>query len=329
MREPAFLKRNKEKWQGFEQKLESLEGVSPDEQAEMYIELTDDLSFARTFYPKSKTVNYLNSLAARLHQSIYKNKKEDRNRFKEFWQEEVPLLMYEHRDKLLLAFLIFMVSIFIGSLSTLNDETFVRLILSDAYVNKTIDNIESGDPLAIYKSHSQTGMFLMITINNIRVSFMAFVAGIIFSFGTGFILFMNGVMVGSFLTFFYKKGILLTSLSGVFLHGALELSAIVIAGTAGFIMGNSLLFPGTYSRMHSFRKGVKDGLKIVISLIPIFILAGFIESFVTRHYQSSWLLNLLIIIVSFAFIIYYFIIYHKLVSISQSAISNSTKEIME
>ena len=328
MREPAFLKRNKEKWQGFEQKLESLASISPDEQAEMYIELTDDLSFARTFYPKSNTVNYLNSLAARLHQSIYKDKKEDKNRFKEFWQEEVPLLMYEHRDKLLLAFLIFVVSIFIGGLSTLNDETFVRLILSDAYVNGTIENIESGDPLAIYKS-GKIEMFLGITINNIRVSFMAFVAGILFSFGTGIILFMNGIMVGSFFTFFYKKGILTASLSGVFIHGALELSAIVIAGTAGFIMGNSLLFPRTYSRMHSFRKGAKDGLKIVISLVPIFIVAGFLESFVTRHYQSSWLLNLLIIIVSFAFIIYYFIIYPRLLNASQLATFNSIKETKE
>ena len=326
MREPAFLKRNKEKWQGFEKKLGSLDGISPDEQAEIYIELTDDLSFARTFYPKSNTVNYLNSLAARLHQSIYKNKKEDKNRFREFWQEEVPLLMYKHRDKLLSAFLIFVVSIFIGCLSTLNDETFVRLILSDAYVNNTIENIESGDPLAIYKS-GKIEMFLGITINNILVSFWAFVLGICFSIGTGYILFKNGVMVGSFITLFYKNDVLTTSLSGVFIHGALELSAIVIAGTAGFVMGNSLLFPGTYSRMHSFKKGTKDGLKIVISLVPIFVVAGFLESFVTRHYQSSWLLNLLIIIVSFAFIIYYFIIYPRLLNASQLAASNSTEKI--
>ncbi len=318
MREPAFLKRNKDKWQGYEQKLELLDEMSPDDQAEMYIELTDDLSYARTFYPQSNTVNYLNSLAARLHQAIYKNKKEDRNRFKEFWQVEVPTLMYEHRDKLLLAFVIFAVSIFIGALSTLNDETFVRLILSDQYVNATIENIESGDPLAVYKKSTQSEMFLGITINNIRVSFMAFVAGIILSFGTGLILFMNGVMVGSFFGFFYKNGILTTSLSGVFIHGALELSAIVIAGMAGFVMGNSILFPGTYSRLHSFKNGVKDGLKIVISLVPIFIAAGFLESFVTRHYQSSWLLNLFIIVVSFAFIIYYFIIYPNSLNVSQS-----------
>lgn len=317
MREPAFLKRNKDKWQGYEKKLELLGEMSPDDQAEMYIELTDDLSYARTFYPNSNTVNYLNSLAARLHRSIYKNKKEDRNRFKEFWQFEVPILMYQHRDKLLLAFLIFAVSIFIGALSTLNDETFVRLILSDQYVNSTIENIELGDPLAVYKSSTQSEMFLGITINNIRVSFMAFVAGIALSFGTGLILFMNGVMVGSFFGFFYKNGILTASLSGVFIHGALELSAIVIAGMAGFVMGNSLLFPGTYSRLHSFKNGVKDGLKIVISLVPIFVVAGFLESFVTRHYQSSWLLNLFIIVVSFAFIIYYFIIYPELLNVSQ------------
>jgi len=311
MREPAFLKRNKDKWQAFEKQLANLASITPDEQAEMYIELTDDLSYARTFYPSSNTVAYLNSMAARLHQSIYKNKKEDRNRFKEFWMEEVPKLMHTHSSKLFLAFAIFTVSIFVGILSTLNDETFIRLILSDGYVNQTIDNIESGDPLAIYRKSTQVDMFLGITINNIRVSFMAFAAGLFFSFGTGIILFLNGIMVGSFFAFFYKYGILTTSLSGVFIHGALELSAIVIAGAAGFVIGNSILFPGTYTRMHSFQKGAKDGLKIVVSLVPIFIVAGFLESFVTRYYQSSWILNLAIIIVSFVFIVYYFILYPR------------------
>jgi uncharacterized membrane protein SpoIIM required for sporulation len=67
------------------------------------------------------------------------------------------------------------------------------------------------------------------------------------------------------------------------LHGTIELSSIVIAAAAGFTMGNSLLFPGTYSRLESFKKGAVKGLKIVMGLVPFFILAGFIESFITRY----------------------------------------------
>ncbi len=309
MREPAFLKRNKEKWQAIEKKLQQVEGIGPDERAEIFVELTDDLSYARTFYPTSNTTKYLNGLAVKMHQAIYKTKKERSSRVWDFWKVELPTLFYNYQKELLWAAILFFASIFVGALSTVYDDTFIRLILGDAYVNMTLENIESGDPLAVYKSSSSGNMFLRITLNNIMVSFWAFVLGIFLSVGTAVVIFRNGVMVGSFFTFFFKKGLATTSLLGVFIHGAFELSAIVIAGCAGFVIGNSILFPGTYSRLHSFKRGAKDALKIIIGLIPVFVIAGFLESFVTRHYQSSWLLNLTIIVVSFAIMIYYFILY--------------------
>ena len=120
-----------------------------------------------------------------------------------------------------------------GILSAANDSMFVRLILGDAYVNMTEVNIESGDPMAVYKEMREFEMFLAITFNNVRVSFMAFVAGLLASFGTGFILLSNGIMVGAFQYFFYQKGLLGEALSVIYIHGTLELSAIVIAGGAG------------------------------------------------------------------------------------------------
>ncbi|MBA4145310.1 MAG: hypothetical protein C0523_06070, partial [Cytophaga sp.] len=71
--------------------------------------ITDDLSFARTQYPKSRVTQYLNSLASKVHGEIYRNKKEDKNRFVTFWKQEVPQAMYEARKPLLYAFIIFIV----------------------------------------------------------------------------------------------------------------------------------------------------------------------------------------------------------------------------
>src|SRR3546814_12119350 len=104
-------------------------------------------------------------------------------------------------------------------------------------------------------------MFLYIAFNNIKVSFLAFVAGVLFSFGTVWVLFQNGVMLGAFQFFFYQKGLLLTSVLSIWIHGTLEISAIIIAGSAGLVMGNSLLFPGTWSRLESFRRGARRGLR--------------------------------------------------------------------
>ncbi len=309
MREAAFVRQQAKKWQEFEQLLEKGAAPKPDLLAELYIQITDDLSFSRTQFPKSETTAYLNSLASRVHTEIYRNKREDRSRFWKFWKYEVPHLMYEVQKPMAYALIIFLVSIAIGWVSVANDAEFARLILGDGYVNMTLENIEDGNPLAVYGRDSETDMFFAITFNNIQVSFVVFVMGIMASVGTGFTLFRNGVMVGTFFAFLAQKGLLYSSLLIVMLHGTLELSAIVIAGGAGFVMGNSLLFPGTYSRLESFKRGAKKGLKIIIGLIPVFIIAGFIESFFTRYTMMHWSIKASVILISAGFILYYFVIY--------------------
>ena len=309
MREAAFVKQNEQRWEQFESLLRQLGSANPDALADYFVRLTDDLAYAQTHYPQSNTARYLNNLAAQVHQAIYRNKKEDRGRVSRFWKTELPQLYYEARRPMLYAFLIFVLSIGVGALSTAHDDTFARLILGDAYVNMTLNNIERGDPMGVYKDMQQSDMFFAITFNNVRVSFLAFVLGLLASVGTGFMLFYNGVMVGAFQYFFYQKGLLLTSFLTVWTHGTLEISAIVLAGAAGLVMGNSLLFPGTYPRGESFRRGARRGLKMVIGLVPIFVAAGFLEAFVTRLTEWPMAAKLAIIVSSACFIVYYFIIY--------------------
>lgn len=313
MREVTFLKRNAEKWKQVEAFLNSKDKVDADILAELFIELTDDLSYSRTFYPQSKTTQYLNSLTAKIHQSIYKTKKERKERFVRFWKYEAPLLFYKHRKEILISFLIFIIAMIIGVLSSAGDSGFVRLILGDSYVNMTLENIDKGDPMAVYKKMNGVDMFLGITFNNIRVSFFAFMMGLIFSFGTAWILLRNGIMLGAFQYFFHIHNLLFDSVLVIWIHGTLEISAIIISGAAGLTLGNSFLFPGTYSRRQSFMIGSREGLKMIVSLIPIFIIAGFLESFVTRHTGMPVYVSLTIILSSLAFVIWYFIIYPSMV----------------
>jgi uncharacterized membrane protein SpoIIM required for sporulation len=226
-----------------------------------------------------------------------------------FWKYELPFLFKNSQRQLLYSFLIFSVSMLIGAVSAAYDDTFVRLIMGDSYVNMTLENIHKGDPMAVYKKMNELDMTLAITLNNVYVSFLCFVMGMLFSLGTGFMLFSNGVMLGAFQYFFYAKGLLVQSALVIWIHGTLEISAIVIAGCAGLTLGNSILFPGTYPRSVSFVRGAKQGLKIIIGLVPVFMLAGFLEGFVTRHTEMPVWLSLGIIGISLSFILWYFIIY--------------------
>ena len=326
MREAQFLKQNADKWKQYETEVHHFD--NPDTFADRFVELTDDLAYARTFYPKSNTAKYLNGLTSLFHQKIYKNKREKSSRIISFWQFELPYLFKEYQRQLLYAFLFFIVFCFVGSLSAKYDDSFLRLILGEDYVNMTNENIEKGDPFGVYKHDGQFTMFLSIAFNNIKVAFMAFIFGISFSVGTVYFLITNAIMVGAFLQYFIAKNLGQQAVLAIFIHGTIELSVIVIAGCAGLILGNGMLFPGTYPRWHSILKGARDGMKVVFGLVPFFIIAAFLESFVTRHYQEmpAWS-KLIILILSAALIIWYFIIYpivlHKRIETVQEETNGS------
>lgn len=308
MKEFTFIRNNIDKWQRAKIIISDADSQSPDCLAEVYTDLTSDLAFAQTHYPDSRITIYLNKLSSVLHNSIYRNKREKWTRILTFWTQEVPLVMYDARKLLLASFLIFLISMLIGVMSQCFDHDFCRIILGDYYVDMTLDNIAKGKPMAVYDSDGELNMFLGITFNNIRVSFMMFVSGILTSIATGAYLFQNSVMLGCFETFFAQHGLLYESFLAVFLHGTLEISAIIIAAAGGLAIGNGWLFPGTYSRLVSFRRGAKRGLKIVAGTVPVFILAGFIEGFVTRHTEVPDALRLAFILLSLAFVIGYFVI---------------------
>jgi uncharacterized membrane protein SpoIIM required for sporulation len=306
MKQSVFIKMNKAKWQEFEDKLKQ-ERTPAEEIAKMYVHLTEDLAFSKGRYPKAELTAYLNKLALKAHNLVYQNKPERKSRIITFWRDEVPHLMYFSGRQMLYSFLLLAAGVLVGVMSGVHDETFARLILGDDYVDMTIRNIESGKPMGVYGSMDQIGMFFYITTNNIRVSFLAFMAGILSSFFVGMILFRNGVMLGVFHYFFYQHGIFDHNILTIWLHGTIEITSIVLAGSAGLILGNGLLFPGTYPRLESLKREGKRGLKIVVGLIPFFIIAGFIESFITRYGDMPLVLKLAIILGSAFLMLYYFV----------------------
>jgi len=315
MREVAFIKQNKKKWLNFENAIFGKTLKNPDELASLYVHLVNDLSYAQTYYPKSKTILYLNNLAAKAFQKIYKTKREDTNRFIYFFKVEVPMIVYEYRRYVLYAFIIFFGFVAMGVVSAAYDDSFVRLILGDAYVNQTLDNIEAGDPVAVYKSGSNWGSFIGITLNNLYVGIRAFLFGIFGGLGTALIMLYNGIMLGSFQYFFYQEGVLWESVRGIWIHGSMEIFAIVIEAAAGLILGASILFPKTFSRLTSFKIGVKNGVKILLSTFPFTIAAGFLEGYVTRYsnVMPNWL-SVSIILITLSLISFYYLVYPFMVN---------------
>jgi uncharacterized membrane protein SpoIIM required for sporulation len=309
MREAHFIDKNKKKWLEIESNLKNRTKINPDILSNNYIEITNDLAYAQTYYPKSKTKDYLNELALFAHQSLYKDKKIDQNLLLDFFLYKVPKATFINRKMLLFSFIIFMFFTIIGLISSIYDVNFVRQILGNEYVEMSLTNIKNNDPAAVYKGSSEIGSSIGITINNIKVAFYAFAAGLLFSIGTGYILMQNGIMLGAFHYMFLKEGVLGKAMTGIWIHGTIEISVIIIAGACGFILGNGFMFPGTLSRKENFILKTKEAITILLSTIPLFIIAGFLEGFVSRHYDANIIISLCIIAASAYLIIYYYIIF--------------------
>lgn len=316
MREALFVKQNAEKWKSYE----LLQTNNPDELAQRFIDITNDLAYAKTFYPKSKTTAYLNGIASLLHQAIYRNKKEDTSRFTRFWKFELPLLFHKYRRQLLYSFIFFTVSMCNGILSAKYDETFLRLILGDGYVNMTNENISKGDPFGVYKQQNEFSMFLMIAFNNIWVTLVTIVSGIFFCIGPVGAMMRNGIMLGAFEYYFFSRGLGAQSILVIWIHGTLEILSIIVAGGAGLVLGHGLLFPKTYTRAVAFKNSAKDAAKIALGIVPIILLAAFFESFITRHTEMPIWLSIAILAGSLFFMVWYVILYPiKLVKRAQTA----------
>ncbi len=311
MRERVFIKKNKEKWKVYEDLLYNRQYIDPEELTVTYLDITDDLAYANTYYPDSNTTKYLHQLAGFAHRKIYKTKKTGRNAVLRFYMHDFPLMFYKYRKYLIFSFFIFLLFAAIGAFSVSQDGDFVRLILGDAYVDMTLENINKGDPMAVYKQANEVDMFLGITINNIKVALYTFMMGMLLGLGTLYYLMNNAVMLGAFQYFFFEKGLGWESIRTIWIHGTIEISVIIVAGAAGFVLASGILMPETYTRKQAFIQKARDGLKIMISTIPFFIIAGFLEGFVTRHTEMPDWLAIIIILISLTAILYYYFILPK------------------
>ena len=318
MREALFIKKNAQKWQEYEH----FETDDPDETAKRFTTLVDDLAYAKTFYPQSKVTKLINGLAVSIYQTIYQNKREKFSRLFRFWKYELPLAIRRNHRVFLFTFIVFGVCCLMGVLSSIRDYEFVRGVLGSDYVSMTEENISNGDPFGVYKNTSSMGYFssfIWLFFHNVQIDFLMFIAGLLLGVFTLHLLFQNSVMLGCFQYLFFAKGLGIKSMMVIWIHGTLEISAMIISATAGFIIARGILFPGSYQRIVAFKRAVKEAIKIMIVFVPMTLAAAFLESYVTHLMSETfdkdgkggmpvWASGL-ILAFSLGFVIWYFIIY--------------------
>lgn len=304
MREGLFIKKNKDRWE----RIQHEGAADADGLARDFTQLVDDLGYAKTFYPGSRVTQYINSLASRMYLGIYQNRREGSNRLLHFFYHGVPSTVGKYLPVMAFSFIVFLLFFSVGFFSSIHDDNFVRQVLGDSYVDMTEENIRAGNPFDVYADPNPFTMWIRIMVNNIMVSFSYFFRGILFGIPSITSLAKESIRIGAFEHMFYAKGLGAQAVVTILLHGMLELTAIIITCGAGVVMGTSYLFPGTGSRIDSLKRGAKDGVKIVVGLVPVFAVAALIEGYITRHYKMPLYLSIPFLLVCTLFVIWYFII---------------------
>jgi uncharacterized membrane protein SpoIIM required for sporulation len=177
----------------------------------------------------------------------------------------------------LAAFVIFLCAAVAGVLLTLNDPSFSRHLLGPRMMQSIEQHKMWTDSIVTVKPVASS----QILTNNLSVSILTYALGITAGIGTVWMMLLNGLLIGVVGTACWQGGMSLVLWSFVAGHGVLELPAIFIAAGAGFIIARGLLFPGALPRGESLVRAGKLSAQLFFGTIPLLLIAGFIEGFIS------------------------------------------------
>ncbi|MBA3768741.1 MAG: stage II sporulation protein M [Acidobacteria bacterium] len=289
-----FINERKSAWQRLEDLLTLLDRMSlrrlhreeVRELGRIYRRTSSDLAIARAESRDPRLVNYLNSLVIRAHGRIYRAEAlEGGQRVRKFFARDFPQTFRRTWRYTAIAFALFMVFGVASFLGTWRDAEFSELAgVSAAWRAQNTDaRVRWWESL---NEANQVGGAAIMT-NNIQVMFLAFAFGALLGLGTLYIMAANGASIGAVLALTYRAGFgheLVAFMAG---HGVIELTCIFIAGGAGLLVGGAMLIPGDLSRFDSLRLRGREAIQLIVGCIPLLVLAGIIEGFISPAPISS------------------------------------------
>jgi uncharacterized membrane protein SpoIIM required for sporulation len=267
----------------------SLKSTELQELALLYRQSASDLATVREDASSKQLAVYLNQLLGRAHNLIYMGRRANRRGIWTFYKDIYPAIFRETFADTFAAFVLFLVAALAGVLMGMADPSFTRHFLGP----QMVDSIERHEMW----THSIVTVKPMassaILTNNISVALSTFALGITAGIGTVWMMLLNGLMMGVVGVACWHEGMSLALWSFVAAHGVLELPAIFIAGGAGLGVAKGLLFPGSLPRRESLVRAGGRSVRLLLGTIPMLLVAGVVEGFVSPSdlpYQLKFLL---------------------------------------
>ena len=251
-----------------------------------YRDLAADLARLQTAARgrEREEVFYLSRLMAGAHNLLYRGRSLT---FKDVWRTfavDAPREVRRSLGPIALAAGLLFGPAAIAYTAVVQDPAVASVFIPAAMLDRAEDGVRRAKTGRGYISDPELFRPVMATsiiANNVQVTFAAFAMGIAFGIGTVIVLVTNGVSLGGVFGLYASKGIASLLVKFVAPHGVLELSAICIAGGAGFLLAAGLLVPGNRPRNEALRANARRAIRLVAASTVLLLIAGTLEGFVS------------------------------------------------
>lgn len=253
----------------------------------LYRAAASDLALAQRDFPQQRVTIYLNQLVARGHSVLYRREPVGFSRVLHFIRAGFPQVYRQSSRFILAATLMFLLPALFSAVAIAIQPDYSRWLLPTGVqdLRRQIEDRKLWTDIPI-EDRPYTAQFIMQ--NNLQVSFLAFGGGMLAGLLTVYTMVMNGLILGGLtgLTAHYGLGFELWTF--VIGHGVVELTVIMIAGGAGLRLGWAILRPGFLRRADALRQAAVQAVWLIIGCIPLLILAGTLEGFLSPNETIAW-----------------------------------------
>lgn len=290
-----FISAKRTTWQRLEALLTQsggggrLTALSADELHELgalYRQTTSDLAVARRDYSTHRVTEFLNGLVGRAHATVYRNEATTWRRLRDAVVRTFPQVWRASLPFTIVAALVFLVPALVAGVVSYVAPTQAGLLLPGA--EALASQIQSGNQWWRNINTSRTGNAALIASNNIFVTIQAFAGGLLVGTLTIYALLRNGLMLGVVAGLSAHHGFSAQLWGFIAAHATIELSVIVFGGGAGLQMAWAIIHPGLVPRGAALRVAAGRAGVIMLGCIPLLLVAGSIEAFISPSDLPVW-----------------------------------------
>lgn len=293
MNRERFIRQRRADWQQYETLLTKMKhsrmsrwtGDEISKLSGLYRSLCYDLSLVQSREWGARLEQYLNDLVAQGHNCLYRSPPRSLDTVLRFLSDGFPALLRQRKHFFFVALALFTVPFVIAMIVAA-----VNPVLAEQLVDKA--NMEAAGSSYSKKLYSEgdqayaaerTFMAGFYVWNNVGIAFQCFARGALFGIGTVVTLLFNGMTLGAISGYLINQGSGDNFFSFAISHGSFELTAIVIAGAAGLLIGWGMVHPGEHSRVESLRVHGLDAVKLGSGAAFMLTIAALIEAYFSPH----------------------------------------------